>query len=78
MIYNIIMKSSIYKVNPSLITTQRGVMITNNFIFIKNLNKSHKINIKHIKVLRIIAKNNAVRLRKIYFYFYRLKSLIIC
>ena len=50
------MKSIIYKLNLDLITTQRGVMITNNFIFIKNLNKSHKINIKHIKVLRIIAK----------------------
>jgi hypothetical protein len=56
MIYNIIMKSSIYKLNPSLITTQKEVMITDNFIFIKNLNKSHKNKIKHIKVLRIIAK----------------------
>ena len=50
------MKTRVYKVNQSLITTQRGVMITNNFIFIKNLNKSHKNKIKHIKVLRIIAK----------------------
>ena len=50
------MKIRVYKVNLSLITTQMEVMITNNFIFIKNLNKSHKINSKHIKVLRIIAK----------------------